>query len=92
MKNLMMIIAVLLLTCACASIDRSKVNGKEVVTASRANIVLFGVIGGAPTSKCLADLEKEGAKTVESVAGANEDGPILSRLSTIEGCQATGSK
>ena len=91
MKNLMMIIAVLLLTCACASIDRSKVNGKEVVTSTRVNLVLLGAMG-APTSKCLADLDKEGVKTVEAVSGANENGSILSRLSGVEGCQATGSK
>jgi uncharacterized membrane protein len=91
MKNLMMTIAVLLLTCACASIDQSKVNGKEVVTASRMNLVILGVMG-APTSKCLADLEKEGVKTVASVTGANDEASILSRLSAIEGCQATGSK
>lgn len=91
MNKLMMIVALFSLTTACASIDRSSVNGKDVVTATRAAPVIFTMMG-APTSACLADLDKAGVKEVNDVQGSNENAFILSRLSGVEACQATGSK
>jgi len=87
----MLTLAVLGLSTACASVDTAKMNGKDVVTATRVAPVIFGAMG-APTSKCLADLNTAGVKSVETVLGSNEEMPFISRLSNVEMCQATGSK
>lgn len=92
MKHIVITIAALFLATACASIDKSSLNGKEVITATHSAPVIFGMFG-APAEKCLADLNKEGVKSVETVvAASNEKTTILSRLSSAEFCQATGSK
>ena len=89
----------LLFALNCKSIERSSVNGKEVVVANQMNPVIF-TVWGAPVSKCLADLEAEGVKEVtqaESGVGAGVwigKGGLFSssRLSSTEYCRATGTK
>ena len=76
----------------CASIDKTSVNGKEVVTATRAAPVIFPVLG-APVTKCLDDLNDQGVSTVNNAAGAPTGGLFsISRLTGSESCQATGTK
>ena len=92
MKKIVITIAALFLATACASIDKSSMNGKDVVTSTHMAPVIFGM-WGAPAEKCLADLNKEGVKSVETVlAASNEKSPFLSRISGTEACQASGSK
>tara|TARA_B100001939_G_scaffold348121_1_gene372815 strand:+ start:6401 stop:6688 length:288 start_codon:yes stop_codon:yes gene_type:complete len=76
----------------CASIDKTSVNGKEVVTATRAAPVIFTVLG-APVTKCLDDLNEENVTTVANASGAPTNGLFsISRLTGSESCQATGTK
>ncbi|MCB1140052.1 MAG: hypothetical protein KDK23_14920 [Leptospiraceae bacterium] len=76
----------------CASIDKTSVNGKEVVTATRAAPVILTAIG-APVTDCLDDLNKEGVSTVTNANGAPTKGLFsVSRLTGSENCQATGVK
>ena len=85
-------VVLLLATCACSSIDNAKFGGKDVVTSTRVAPVIFGGFG-APASKCLADLDNEGVKHVDHVSGPNGgDEAFLSRLSSLEICQAVGTK
>ena len=91
MKKIAITLTALALASGCASIDTTKVNGAEVITSTRMAPVIFGIMG-APTSQCLADLQDNGVTKVVSVMGANENGPLLSRISGLEGCQATGTK
>lgn len=84
-------VALLLATCACSSIDTATMNGKTVVTSTHVAPVIFTAVG-APTSKCLADLDAQGVTQVNSVAGPNENAPFLSRISGPEMCQAIGTK
>jgi hypothetical protein len=91
MTKIILTIVALSFVTACASIDKTKMNGKNVVISTRMAPVIIGM-WGAPTSKCLADLNEKGVTTVDTVTGSNEKAPFLSRLSSVEGCQAVGSK
>lgn len=94
MKKLIVLAAVAasLVAVNCKSIDKSKVGGKEVVVASQMNLVIFTALG-APVSACLDDLNKEGVTNVANAAGAPTGGLFSTyRLSSVEGCQAAGTK
>ncbi|MEQ8353088.1 MAG: hypothetical protein RH862_16490 [Leptospiraceae bacterium] len=76
----------------CASIDKTTVKGKEVVTSTHAAPVIFTALG-APVTKCLDDLDEEGVTTVTNANGAPTNGLFsISRLTGSEQCQATGVK
>jgi hypothetical protein len=86
----LIVITGLLLGTACASINSAQLDGKVVVTSTRAAPVILTVLG-APLSECLADLSDEGVTQVNAAAGMNKNFWI-SRLSNVEICQATGTK
>lgn len=76
----------------CYSIDKVKVGGKDVITATQMNPVIF-TAWGAPVTACLNDLNKEGVTQVVDAKGAPTGGLFsTSRLSGTEACQATGVK
>ena len=78
------------LTTGCASINTATVAGKTVVTSTNMAPVIFTALG-APLSKCLGALAKEGVTTVVDADGPNEDF-LISRITNVEACQATGTK
>jgi hypothetical protein len=94
MKKILVLAAVAaaLVAVNCKSIDKAKVGGKEVVVASQMNLVIFTAMG-APVTACLDDLGKEGVSTVTNVGGQPTGGLFSTfRLSSVEGCQAAGTK
>jgi hypothetical protein len=78
------------LATGCASVNTATVDGKTVVTSTEVAPVIFTVMG-APLSKCLGALAKEGVTTVVDADGPNEN-LLISRISNLESCQATGTK
>lgn len=76
----------------CSSVDRTKVGGKEVVTATQSKPVIFTGLG-APVTACLDELNTQGVTTVTNANGAPTGGLFSSsRISGTESCQATGVK
>ncbi|WP_032809680.1 MULTISPECIES: hypothetical protein [unclassified Leptospira] len=91
-KILFLTFVVVGLIANCYSIDKTKVGGKEVITATQMNPVIF-TAWGAPVTACLNDLNKEGATQVVDARGAATGGMFsTSRISGTEACQATGVK
>ena len=78
------------LTTGCAGINTATVDGKTVVTSTNASPVILTAMG-APLSKCLSALATEGVTTVVDADGPNENW-LISRISGLEMCQATGTK
>ncbi|MCG6146190.1 hypothetical protein [Leptospira bandrabouensis] len=92
MKKILLMAAVAALVANCYSIDKTKVGGKEVVTATQMNPAIF-TMWGAPVTACLDDLNKEGVTQVVDAKGPATKGLFTtSRISTTEACQATGVK
>ncbi len=92
MKKTALIFLSIFAMANCYSIDKTKVGGKEVVTASQMNPAIL-TLWGAPVTACLDDLQKEGVTQVVDAKGAPTKGLfILSRISGTESCQATGVK
>ena len=89
-KVLCVLFATAMMASGCASVNTATVDGKTVVTATRAAPVILTALG-APLSKCLADLQAKGVSTVVDADGANEN-LMISRISGLEACQATGVK
>ncbi|EMY77535.1 hypothetical protein LEP1GSC060_0170 [Leptospira weilii serovar Ranarum str. ICFT] len=92
MKKILFLTFVVGLIANCYSIDKTKVGGKDVITATQMNPVIF-TAWGAPVTACLNDLNKEGATQVVDARGAATGGMFsTSRISGTEACQATGVK
>ena len=104
MKKIVFLIApfLLLAMAHCSSMKKTKVGGKQVVAYNQWGIGIL-TLGGAPLSKCLEKMDKEGVdELIESMVGgstggvgaAHFDGGIGStshRISTFtEICQAAG--
>ncbi|MCX7633941.1 MAG: hypothetical protein N2Z22_11480 [Turneriella sp.] len=84
-------IAVAALTMSnCRSVDKTKIAAKDAIVATQVAPVIFGAIG-ASAQDCLDALSREGVTEVKSVNGMNENF-LISRLSSLELCQATGTK
>ena len=65
-KVLCVLFATAMMASGCASVNTATVDGKTVVTATRAAPVIVTALG-APLSKCLADLQAKGVKTSQTV-------------------------
>ncbi len=93
MKSLLgLSLLVLVLASGCASIDKSKAGGKDVIIATRATPVIF-TFWGSPVDACVKDLQAAGVKDIVNVSGSPTGGLfILSRLWGLDSCQAVGTK
>ena len=81
--------AVVFAVSNCKSIDKTTIGGKPAVTATQVSPVIFGALG-ATAQSCIDAIAAEGATEIEAVKGISENASILSRLSGLEACQATG--
>ena len=97
MKTLLSLVAILAMTSACTSVSTTRVGDKDIVHVTELQVQILNN-GGAPVTKCIDTLGKEGVepKNIISNAGQPTGGlfGLTRSVSTIgvDVCNAVGEK